>query len=271
MRKVIIGMLAGGVVLGLGAILYAGHEAQAHYRNTLAGLPEHPSYALRGEAYQRGFLNSTVVTIVELSAPVLLVGQAAQRQAGAKELARIRLRHDIEHFPRFWGKHPGLFVMETRLDTEDPGQRALVESLGVPEPIRATTWTDLEGTTHARIKIAAFKHQEQSTGLGIDWQGLEVAVLATPGFAALSLSLHSPGFRAIGNEGEVRLGELSMQSDLRRGPHELWLGAQSFTLAGMQFSGLVENRGERPSSPWVPWNSVVRPVPTGIVWHGPAG
>jgi uncharacterized protein YdgA (DUF945 family) len=244
MRKVVIGFLAGGLALGLGAILYAGHEAQAHYRSTLAAVPEHPSYSLHGEAYQRGFLTSTAVTIVELNVPPSLVNGAAQRQAGVKEPARIMLRHDIEHFPRFWGSHPGLFVMETRLDTRDPGQRALVESLGIPEPFQVTTWTDLKGTTHALIKIAAFQHQKQGTGRGIDWRGLEGTVEATPGFAALDLSLHSPGFRAKGKDGEVRLGEFSMQSDLRRGPHNLWLGAQSLALSGMHLSGLAEPSGQ---------------------------
>ena len=246
MRKFAIGVLAGGLSLVLGATLYAGHEARVYYLDTLAAVPEHPLYAVHSEAYRRGLLTSSAVTVVELALPAMPGSTGAKphaRQTASKPL-RIVLRHEVDHLPRFWGNHAGLFVIETLLDTQEPRQGAFVKSIGAPEPLHVVSRMALDGSTHSRFRVAPLRRQQETTALSVDWQGLEGTLETRPGSAGLSFSLHSPGLRARGESGELGLGAFTMQGDLQRGPYDLWFGTQFFRLSGIELSAVTLTAGE---------------------------
>ena len=246
MHRFAIGVFAGIVSVVLGATLYAGHEARAYYLDTLAAIPEHPLFALRSVAYRRGFVRSSAVTVVELALPAMPgnTGAKVQTNRPASEPLRVVLRHEVEHLPRFWGDHAGLFVIETRLDTQDPRQGEFVKSIGAPEPLHLVSRMALDGATHSRVSVAPFRRQQENTAQTIHWQGLEGTLETVPDSASLSFSLHSPGLRAVGERGEFELGALAMQGDLQRGPYDLWFGTQSFRLSRIQLSAVTRATGE---------------------------
>lgn len=255
--------LAGGVVGVLviaaagatGAAYWSGIQAERWYQEALAEGSLGGNVQLSTVRYERGLFSSRIVTRVEIAKP-------EGGDANAPDPS-FSIRQEVYHGPlplAGWGAvpmQPAGAVVRATLDPESSDwTRQLAKWYGNQEPIVAISQVAFDSASETRITMPALTLSDVENLKSFNYSGLQGQFQVAPKAAAIQGYLTVASLDAVGRPpaadqgqpaaggGQVKLRDLKMTVNQRKGPFNLSFGETSFTIA--------ELRAQDPtsSSPW---------------------
>ncbi len=248
MKKLVGGIvivLALAVVGFIGAAYWSGGQAERWHQEALAEGAKNPSVKFTTVRYERGLFSSQSVTRVQF---VLPEGESKEADPS------FSIRQDIYHgplplagrnapdVPMQWGGA----VIRATLDPESSAwTRELAKLYGGQEPIVAISQVGFDGASDTRITMPPLTLSDVEDLQSLKFSGLQSQFQVAPRGAAVrgnltvtSLDLTgkptaTEGRPAIG-VGQVRLGDLSLNVNQRRGAFDLLYGDSSVRIGELR-------------------------------------
>lgn len=261
MKKLVLGLLALGLLGGLGLASWTAWLAEARHRTLVDAIVRHEDVRLLDADYRAGWLRSRAETSLELRGPVGEGYAERLSEAGVADVrARVGLhvRHAIEHGPLplwHWLREgalgaPVLARVATRVELDNETGSELAPVLGSLPPLDLEVVLRATGRAEGRLRVAPGRlvwrpvppePEEKGGGasqagapalpepLHIDWRGLTATFVAKESGSAaerLSARVELPGL-ALDRAGRAtRASDVHARLELRGlsggAPELLW-------------------------------------------------
>ncbi len=252
-RNTIMKKLVGGIVIILalaavgfiGAAYWSGIQAERWYRDSLlAGANSSPNIQFTTLRYERGWFSSQAVTRIQIERPKEGETQEADPS--------FSLRQDIYHgplplagrnapeVPMAWG---GAVVRAT-LDSESSAwTRELAKWYGVQEPLVAISRVGFDGASDTQITMPPLILSNVGDLQSLNFAGLQGQFQASPRGEAVRGTMRVSSLDLVGQPesadqtlggGQIKLSELSLNVNQRKGVFDLLFGESSFNIAELR-------------------------------------
>ena len=244
MNKWVGGMI---VILALatvgfcGAAYWSGIQAERWYHDMLRAEAGSADVRFTTLRYERGWFSSHAVTRVEIDS----------REDGALQAddPSFSIRQDIYHgpwpiagrgtpgVPMAWG---GAVVRATLDPDSSPWTRELAKWYGAQEPLVALSRVDFDGASDTEIIMPPLAVSDVEDLQSLNFSGLQGQFQAGPRGETLRGAMRVSSLEFVGQPesadqtadiGRIKLGDLRLSVNQRKGAFDLWFGESSFSIA----------------------------------------
>jgi len=263
--------LIGGIVVILilaaagfvGATYWSGIQAERWYQEALAESAKNPNVKLTTVSYQRGLFASQSVTRVQFAMP--------EGEATKEADPSFSIRQDIYHGPLpLAGRGvPGVpmgvtgGVVRATLDPESSAwTRELAKLYGGQEPVVAISQMGFDGASNTRITMPPLNLSNVEDVQSLAFAGLQGQFQVAPQGAVVQGKLTVASLDLVGKPdasgdppaagvGQVKLSDLSLNVNQRKGAFDLLYGDSSFRI------GELRAQDQNTGTPFVATNLTI--------------
>jgi len=227
-----------------GATYVVGGQVQSQYTHMIDEFGRLGPITMSQQSYQRGFLASTALTVLELELPDATRPGAQAGLDTQKETLQIVFESAIKHGPLLAGAAPGLALIETRLVSVTPSsetvERLLQEFPQLSEPLSVTR-IDFSGTMTDRVRIPALETSIDQAQ--IEWGGLNVDSSYAPGDKTIVGTFDMPRLEIRDADGELTWQGLHGTLDLVEALPLLYVGSTDVSFGNMKMAFASDKDG----------------------------
>lgn len=254
MRNDIMKKWLGGIVVILalaaagfcGAAYWSGIQAERWYYDTLqVGANSSPNVQFTTLRYERGWFSSQAVTRVQIEGPT--DGESQEVDPS------FSMRQEIYHgpwpvagrgtpgVPMAWG---GAVVRATLDPDSSPWTRELAKWYGAQEPLVAISRVGFDGASDTEITMPPLALNDVGDLQSLNFAGLQGQFQATSRGEAVRGTMRFSSLDLVGRpesavdqapEGDqVKLSDLRLSVNQRKGAFDLWFGESSFDIAELR-------------------------------------
>lgn len=230
---IVIAVLAAGYT---GAAYWSGTQAERWYQDALAEGSKNPNVKLTTVRYERGLFASHSVTRVQLVLP----DSGELKEADPSFSIRQDIYHgplplagrNVPNLPMNWGGA----VIRATLDPESSAwTRELSKQYGGQEPLVAISQVGFDGASDTRIVMPPLTVSNVGDLQNLKFSGLQGQFQVAPKATAVRgkmavVSLEMDGKAAADGNTQVKLSNLSVDLNQRKGDFDLMLGESSFKI-----------------------------------------
>ncbi len=216
MKKILLSLAVVIPLLAAAALpWWFGHETEKHFRALLTASADHGELTAELVRYERGWLHTSAETVHRHPTAPL----------------ELRVSHDIHHGPLPFGNGGPTGIqlarVESRLSLHSSDVRIQGELKQIPA-IESVATVGLDRQGLARLHQPAWTRPGRPT---LVWDGLRGEIHFDPELKNLQSDVLMPGARLTVDRTELmRIDNLRLNSNLRRGVADLYLGDNDFTV-----------------------------------------
>ncbi len=216
MKKILLSLAVVIPLLAAAALpWWFGHETEKHFRALLTASADHGELTAELVRYERGWLHTSAETVHRHPTAPL----------------ELRVSHDIHHGPLPFGNGGPTGIqlarVESRLSLHSSDVRIQGELKQIPA-IESVATVGLDRQGLARLHQPAWTRPGRPT---LVWDGLRGEIHFDPELKNLQSDVLMPGARLTVDRTELmRIDNLRLTSNLRRGVADLYLGDNDFTV-----------------------------------------
>lgn len=250
MKKVLLALLALGLLVAGGLAFHARQRAEDAYHRTVYAFAQHPDVRLLESDYRRGWQRSTASTSFEVvGATGRLVGERLRAAGveGARHRVGFRLEHRIAHGPGpllDWARagavgSPVVAVVDTTATFDQESQTDLRHAWGEPPALRVHAVLRGSGVGEATLRMPSRPLTARPDEDGRPWQGvfdgLQGDVVFTTDGLSLAGSVESPGVEGGTSERAFAARGVGLAFDLTRADVSApWSGRTELSVARLE-------------------------------------
>lgn len=218
-----------------GATYVIGDKMEKEYSSFVKQYAEWGIFSLSSQSYQRGFLSSKAITVLELK--ISNEGIEGAGQPAEKSL-RMVFEHSLSHGPKLFTVRSGdLALVKTRLIGLSPGGEELEALLAtVPElqePFAMTRF-GFDGTATTHIVIPPFETARDDGK--VSWGGFNAEMVFSPGTKRWIGSFEMPKMEAASSGGLMVLDNFHGRLDVVESLPGLYAGVSEVGLNSLEIS-----------------------------------
>ena len=240
-----------------GTTYIVGNKAETYYHSMLQEASQFGFMTLTSTSYERGFLQSRAVTLLEINVPDVIVpeeGEAEGESEVGEQTVQLVFEHTLHHGPLPYSSGPAgrygfgqaIALVETTLVEFSPDQESFEGLLeGIPalrESIEISR-IRLDGTMDSLLEISPFEYTTEKSQL--NFAGLKAETVYSLASGAMSgtydmqnVSFHMSKGGSLGCQG------FSGEFDLERVLPMLYVGLSKAVVGDMEMNILSPESGE---------------------------
>lgn len=243
-----------------GTTYVVGNKAELYYHNMLQEASQFGFLNLTNTSYERGFLQSRAVTLLEINFPGVIVPEESEAEEDPEALVveqsvRLVFEHTLHHGPLpyssgpagRYGFGPAIALVETNLIEFSPDQESFEGLLeGIPELRESIDISRirLDGTMDSLLEIPPFEYTTEQSQLNFDGLKAETVYSLATGAMSGTYDMQSVTFQ-MSKGGSMGCQGFSGEFDLQRVLPMLYIGLSKAVVGAMEMNFMAPVSGEQ--------------------------